>query len=205
MKSSRLCKEDYEEVKQRLSMRQVAEFYGYREDRRHLCLCPFHQDKHPSMRIYPNDKGFYCFSCGKGGDVVTFVAALYGLSNEAACRKLIEDFSLPIKTEGLSYKEKREREKKIRRRKELDRFQTEAEGILMTYWILLCEASREFTSPHFEEAWQELSITEYRLQCLRENPAEYYADKKAVRKIGEIGERVAGWFDYPGSGTAVSG
>lgn len=88
---------------------------------------------------------------------------------------------------------------------ELDRFQRDAEKILITYWILLCEASREFTSPHFEEAWQELSITEYRLQCLRENPAEYYADKKAVRKIGEIGERVAGWFDYPGSGTAVSG
>ena len=56
--SSRLCKEDYEEIKQMLPMHQVAEFYGYREDRRHLCLCPFHEDKHPSMRIYPNDKGF---------------------------------------------------------------------------------------------------------------------------------------------------
>ena len=171
MKNSRSCdrwnhlsKEDYEEVKQRLSMRQVAAYYGFREDRKHLCLCPFHADKHPSMRIYPNDKGFYCFSCGKGGDVITFVSALYGLPNEQACKKLIEHF------------------------------QKYADVTLRMYWILLCEASRDPDDPHFAEAMQELTITEYRLQCLHENPAEYYADRKAVRKIGEIRDGFDRWY-----------
>ena len=202
---ARLCKEDYEEVKQRLSMREVAAFYGFREDRRHLCLCPFHKDRHPSMRIYPNDKGFYCFSCGKGGDVVTFVAALFGLQNEAACRKLIDDFSLPVNTTPVTYREKREREKRIRHREEITKFQAWAEGVLKAYWMLLCEASREFGSPHFEEAWQELSIVEYRLQRLMDDPEEYYADRKAVRKIGEIRDRIDRWYEYPGSGKTFSG
>ena len=114
MKSCRLCREDYQEVKGRAGMRQVAEFYGYPVDRQGRCLCPFHNDKHPSMKIYPDDRGYYCFSCGSGGDTITFVSRLYGLDNEGAARKLIEDFSLPIKTEGLSYREKRERDKKVR-------------------------------------------------------------------------------------------
>ena len=194
MKSCRLCKSDYEEVKQRLSMRQVAAYYGFREDRKHLCLCPFHADRHPSMRIYPNDKGFYCFSCGKGGDVITFVSALYGLSNEQACKKLIEDFSLPIKTEFDTYREKREREKKIKQQRELDHFRKYADVTLRMYWILLCEASRDPEDPHFEEAMQEMTITEYRLQCLRDDPAEYYADRKAVKKIGEIRDRFDRWY-----------
>lgn len=202
---ARLCKEDYEEVKQRLSMREVAAFYGFQEDRRHLCLCPFHKDRHPSMRIYPNDKGFYCFSCGKGGDVITFVAALFGLQNETACRKLIEDFSLPINISQTTYREKREKEKRIRHREEIAKFQTWAAGVLKAYRKLLCEATRNFGSPHFEEAWQELSVTEYRLQCLMEDPEEYYADKKAVRKIGEIRDRIDRWDEYPGPGEAISG
>ncbi len=180
-------------------MREVAAFYGFQEDRRHLCLCPFHKDRHPSMRVYPNDKGFYCFSCGKGGDVVTFVAALYELHNDAACRKLIEDFSLPVALPASTYREKREREKRIRHREAVARFRDEAQHILGTYRIKLCEATREFGSPHFTEAFQELSVTEYRLQCLMEDPEAYYADKKAVRKIGEIRDRIDRWDDYPGS------
>ena len=92
MKNYHLCKEDYGEVKQRLSMRQVAEHYGCKVTRDGTCLCPFHNDTHPSMKIYPDDKGFYCWVCQKGGDVIKFVALLYGLKNEEACKRLIDDF-----------------------------------------------------------------------------------------------------------------
>ena len=127
MKSSHLCKADYEEVKQRLGMRTAAECYGLRVNRQGFCLCPFHADSHPSMKIYQHDKGYYCFTCHNGGDVIRFTAQLFGLSNEEACKKLIEDFSLPIRLEGLTYREKRERQKAqeksplsySRRRKEL--------------------------------------------------------------------------------------
>lgn len=196
MKSSRLCKEDYEEVKGRLSMRQVAEFYGYRLQRGSTCLCPFHNDNHPSMKIYPDDKGFYCWVCGAGGDVVKFVGLLYGLGNEDACRKLIDDFSLPVKTENLSYREKRERQNRHNKYVELQKFKQEAHTILFAYWKLLCDATRQFSSPHFAEAMQELSIVEYRLECVKKHPEEYRADREAVRKLGEIERRIAGWNDF---------
>ena len=122
MKSCHLTKEDYAEVKSLVGMRKAAEFYGYPVDRQGRCLCPFHRDRRPSMKIYPHDRGYYCFACGEGGDVVTFVSRLYSLGNEEAARKLIGDFSLPIKTEFTSYREKREREKRAREREKIRAF-----------------------------------------------------------------------------------
>ena len=113
--------------------------------------------------------------------------------NEEAGKKLIEDFSLPIKTAGLTYREVREREKRIRERKRLDEFKKWAAETLRWYRILLCEASRNFADPHFDEAMQELTLVEYRISCLEEDPQGYYTDKKAVKKIGEIRERIARW------------
>lgn len=195
MKNCRLCREDYEEVKQRLSMRQVAEYYGCHISRKGICLCPFHEDNHPSLKIYENDKGYYCFSCGSGGDVIKFVGELFNLKNEEACKKLIEDFSLPIALENLSYREKRERSRKHEEYRKLQRFKAEAYAVLKKYWMLLCEAAQDFTSPHFEEAMQELTIIEYRLECIRKCPEEYHADREAVRKLGEIERRIVGWND----------
>ena len=73
MRDYHLTKEDYEEVKIRLTMKQVAAAYGYPVCRRDSCLCPFHPDRHPSMKLYKNS--FYCFSCGAGG-IRHFVARL---------------------------------------------------------------------------------------------------------------------------------
>lgn len=204
MKNSHLCKEDYEEIKRTLSMRQVVEFYGYQVNQKGTCLCPFHNDGHPSMKIYADDKGFYCFSCGSGGDVITFTSLLFGMRNEQAARKLIDDFSLPIHTEELSYREQREREKRIRRRKELDKFKKEAYVALTAYRWLLCDAIRDPGSSHFAEAAQELSLIEYRLLCLETDLESYYGDGKAVKRVGEIRERVINWYGGPDGRGAIS-
>lgn len=174
-------------------MRHVAEYYGFPVSRKGICRCPFHDDEHPSMKIYDDDKGYYCFSCGEGGDVIKFVSRLYGLRNEEACRKLIADFALPIKTGGFSYREIREREKKVQERKRLGTFVKSAKETLGMYRQLLCDAAREPDNQHFAEALQELSKTEYRLDCLDQYPREFYADRKAVEWLGAVRERIAGW------------
>lgn len=177
-----------------VGMRQAAEYYGYSVDRQGRCLCPFHRDRHPSMKIYPHDKGYYCFSCGSGGDVIKFVGQLYKISNEQAALKLIEDFHIPIKTEDLTYRERREREKRVRRHREMDTFYKYAKAVLMVYRQLLCDAIRNPKDAHFVEAAQELSIVEYRISCLDTDLEDYFNNKKAVRKVGEIRERVIGWY-----------
>ena len=200
MRNSHLCKEDYEEIKERVGMRQVAEAYGYPVNDRGLCRCPFHDDRSPSMKIYPDGRGYYCFACGTGGDVIKFVGSLFGLKNEEAARRLIEDFHLPIQTENLTYQQKRERDLRERERRKLDDFRREAYEILSEYRKLLCEARQSYADPHFEEALRELTIVEYRLECLKECPREYYADRKAVRRLGEIERRIAGWYDRDSEG-----
>ena len=77
----------FEEVKHRLNIRQVVEFYGFKVNRANQFICPFHNDHKPSASI-KNDY-FNCFVCGAGGDLITFTAKLHGLSNIDACTRLM--------------------------------------------------------------------------------------------------------------------
>lgn len=48
-------------------------------------MCPFHGDTRPSLVVYPANRGYYCFGCGAGGDVIDFVSRLQGVGfREAA-------------------------------------------------------------------------------------------------------------------------
>lgn len=58
-------------------------------DRESICLCPFHQDTNPSLRLRDEKQYYHCFSCGAHGDVVTFVMKSQDLSYSAAVRHLI--------------------------------------------------------------------------------------------------------------------
>ena len=83
----------FKEIKEHLTARQVAEHNGLNVKRNGMACCPFHDDKHPSMKV---DANYYCFGCGSHGDAVGYVAQLFGLSQyDAACR-IIVDFNLPI-------------------------------------------------------------------------------------------------------------
>ena len=79
-----------------------------------------------------------------------------------------------------------------RRRREEGSFLTGAKKILTEYRGLLCEAIRK-RNEHFFEGLDELTYIEYLIECLEQCPDELYADKKAVRKIGEIERRIDSW------------
>lgn len=181
----------YRKVKEAVSMQQVAEYYGLEVDRKGLCLCPFHEDANPSMKIYPNGKGFYCFSCGIGGDQIKFAALYRGVGNAEAARELAGAFEVPISTPA-TYREKREAEKLRRQRKELAVFVMRSRMHLTVYRGLLCEAVRK-RNEHFWEGLGSLTHVEYLLDCLEQCPEELFADKKAVKKIGKVEGRIADW------------
>lgn len=172
-------------------MQQAAEYCGLQVNRKGLCLCPFHHDTNPSLKIYPNGKGFYCFTCGAGGDQIKFMALYRDVSNYEAAKELAEAFGVPVRVPS-TYREKREAALRQRRRREEAAFASQAKKILTDYRGLLCMAVRE-RNGHFFEGLGELTYVEYLLDCLEQCPGDVYADKKAVRRIGEIERRTAGW------------
>ena len=82
----------YEFVKANVTVPQAAEHYGVEVQRNGMCRCPFHDDRHPSMKL--NEDYFYCFGCGAHGDVIEFTARLFGLGSYEAAKKLAYDFGL---------------------------------------------------------------------------------------------------------------
>ena len=66
------------EIKQRLSIQTVLNYYGLHPDRNHLINCPFHEDSNPSLKIYAETNTFNCFGCGATGDAIEFCALKEG-------------------------------------------------------------------------------------------------------------------------------
>ena len=58
--------------------------------------CPFHSDRTPSFYVSPSKGIWKCFGCGKGGDVIKFVAEYENLSYFEAAKLLVERYNLPI-------------------------------------------------------------------------------------------------------------
>ena len=82
----------FELVKQNICVPDAAKHYGLQVNRNGMCSCPFHEDQHPSMKL--NERYFYCFGCGATGDVIDFVARLFGLNSYEAAQKLAQDFGI---------------------------------------------------------------------------------------------------------------
>lgn len=78
-------------VRDCISARKAAEYYGLRINRNSMACCPFHNDRRPSMKI---DRRFYCFGCGKKGDAVDYVAETFGLDLKSAAEKICRDFGI---------------------------------------------------------------------------------------------------------------
>lgn len=80
-----------------------------RRGRTYVCNCPFHSEKTPSCTIYPEQQSFYCYGCGAGGDVITFIRRIENLS-------FMESIEMLSKRCGLVIPENKEEEKRSRTR-----------------------------------------------------------------------------------------
>ena len=61
-----------------------------RAGRDSVCLCPFHSEKTPSCHVYTDTQSFYCFGCGAGGDVITFIRLIENLDYIESVRFLAQ-------------------------------------------------------------------------------------------------------------------
>jgi DNA primase len=75
--------------------------------------CPFHEEKTPSFSVNPVDKLYYCFGCGKGGDLVSFVQETENVDFVGAIEWLADRFRVE-----LVYEEASPRQDEARRRRE---------------------------------------------------------------------------------------
>ena len=82
----------FEAVRSQVPVRAAAERYGLEVNDSSMARCPFHNDRTPSMKLYADH--FYCFGCGKYGDVVDLTSELLCVpSYDAACA-LAEEFGV---------------------------------------------------------------------------------------------------------------
>ena len=81
---------------------------------RHVGRCPFHEERTPSFSVNAQDKLFYCFGCGKGGDLITFVRETENLDFAGAIEWLADRFRVPLEYEEVSPKADAERRRRER-------------------------------------------------------------------------------------------
>ena len=168
----------FEAVKQSVSTREAAEFYGIKVSRTGMACCPFHDDKNPSMKV---DQRYHCFGCGADGDVIDFTAKLFDLSPKEAAEKLAQDFGLIYDSQAPP------RRRYVRQKTEAQQFREDRQRcyrILSDYYYLLKKWENAY-SPHtpeeephplFVEAIQKKTYVEYLLDLfLYENEEEQKA------------------------------
>ena len=170
----------FEAVKGNVPARQAAEMYGIQVSRHGMAVCPFHNDKNPSMKV---DKRFHCFACQADGDAVDFVSRLFGLPSKAAAMKLADDFSIPYDA-----RKKASIRPKIRAPTPEQRYRQEENRcfkVLSDYFHHLRTWKQQYAPKHPEDEWHPLFVeamqreshTEYLLDVLLYGTAE---EKKAL-------------------------
>lgn len=138
-------------------MRSVAEGYGLNINCGGMALCPFHNERTPSAKIYP--ESFHCFGCGEHHDVINFTQKMFGLSKPIdAVKKLNTDFGLNIITDKPpTTQEVSEYQKRIAEKRAYEEWEKRAWRTLNDY-LWLMRDWREFAPASPDEKCDERFI-----------------------------------------------
>lgn len=164
----------FEVVKQSVTAREAAEHYGIAVGRGGMACCPFHDDRHPSMKV---DTRFHCFGCGADGDVIDFTARLYDLSPKEAAEKLALDFGLAYDSQAPP------RRCYVRQKSEVQKLKEKREHgwrVLTDYYHLLRKWETDYSPktpdedphPRFLEAIQKKDYMGYLLDTFLDSSTE---------------------------------
>ena len=176
-----------DEIKSRLKMPEVLDYYGIERNRANRIRCVLHNGQDFNCGI--KDHYIHCFVCGQSADVIKFVQVYFDLDFQSAIIKLNDDFrlGLPIgkkigrRTQlemnkaAFERKRKIEAEKKRREQIEIDYWEAFDE------WKRLDDNKRNYAPktpteplhPLFVEALKNIDGAEYRLECAEIARYEY--------------------------------
>lgn len=116
---ARFSDEFLSELRLRCDIEQIISSYVplRRRGKNLVGLCPFHNEKTPSFTVYPETESFYCFGCGAGGEVISFIRRIENLDYVEAVRFLCERAGMNMPEDGYdtSLAQKRKRMYEINR------------------------------------------------------------------------------------------
>ena len=182
----------FEAVKSTVTPRIAAEHFGLSVRRNGMVCCPFHDDQHPSMKLYHDH--FHCFGCQANGDVIEFTSKLFGITPLEAAQKLAASFGI--------------REARPSMLAKLKTYQTQAENeklcfrVLREYLHILQDWKKQYApqtpqeepDERFVEACRMLECTQYMVDLLAigssQERAELVKDMTKDNKITLLQERL---------------
>ena len=132
MSQPRLHPRTIEAVKERADIVDVVGEHVVlkKKGREFVGICPFHDDKSPSMTVSPAKQFYYCFSCGAGGNAIKFLMELQRTSFSEVVLELARKYQLPVET--LDGPQQERLRQQLSRREQLHRVMTLAAGFFRT-------------------------------------------------------------------------
>ena len=170
-----------DEIKRRVTARELFQFYGFEINRGGFCKSPFSpNDETPSLKVYDGGRGWHDFSSGNGGSVIDFVMQYFNLTFTAAIDKINTDFNLGLSIGKKQTAEERriahnmsvllraERERKRRQKEQLENeYHAALDEFIRLDRIAIANKPRSdgVISPEYAAAVKDMAAVKYRLEC----------------------------------------
>lgn len=179
-----------DQVKSLVTIREVAEHYGFHPNRAGYICCPFHNEKTASLKLYPDGRGWCCFGCHAGGTVIDFVMKLFDIPFRQAILRINADFALgltwdkpnPVVRSAVLEARRREAQRKA----ELERLEEKYWKLseehrywweVLKYFTPVRDGDDVYYHPLYAEAANKQPYLEYLLEELEEEIEEVKAGR----------------------------
>ncbi len=163
------------EVRRLVTVKDVCMRYGIPLNEKGFTTCFIHGEKTPSLRVYPGNRGFYCFGCHAHGDVVDFVGAYFGISTADAVKRLNNDFCLGLPLDGKEISAESQKALQERLWAEQER-------------IRKCNAKRQRLEDEYRRAADEYARYEYYIRTFRPHTEQEQLHPLFVEALNRIGQ-----------------
>jgi hypothetical protein len=166
-----------------------------------MCLCPFHNERRPSFKVYPDTNSFYCYGCGASGSIIDFVARYHGVKPLEAAKIIDCNFRLGLADGRVPEEQRREYAEKKAARDNNKRLVNDYMEWESKYYLYLCDSL--YLYDKLLEASKPKSMDDdftedFVMATNRKQIIEYHLD---ILDKGEIDEKVSLYIEKRGAVT----